>query len=97
MTRNDRAGAWAALLAAALCLILTAVRAQPPAPRGPSSDGFFSAVTAQKVLEELYAGDVRHHIGTENNRRLKEKILDHLRAIGYEPTVPEYRDVAELR
>jgi hypothetical protein len=40
-----------------------------------------------QVLEGLYADRVTHPIGTENNRRHKERILDALRDLGYEPTV----------
>lgn len=83
----DRGPGRAAILAALFCLVLTAVRAIPPTPAEPTSDGSFSAVTAQKILEDLYSDETRHHIGTQNNRILKERILDHLREIGYEPSL----------
>lgn len=84
---TDRGTAVAAVVAALLCLLLTAVRANPPAPREAVSGDSFSAFSAQRILEDLYSTGVTHPIGTENNRRLKEKILDHLRKIGYAPTV----------
>ena len=84
---TDRATAIAAIVAAGLCLLLTAIRANPPAPREPTADGSFSAVSALRVLEDLYTSDDRHHIGTENNRLLKERILERLWDTGYEPTV----------
>jgi len=86
-TQTDRSTAIAAVVVVVLCLLLTGIRANPPAPREPASDGSFSAVSARKVLEDLYASGVTHPIGTESNRLLKEQILDHLRQIGYEPTV----------
>jgi len=86
-SQTDRITTIVAFVAALLCLLLTVVRARPPAPREPTTEGSFSAVSAQAVLEDLYATGVTHPIGTENNRLLKEQILDHLRKIGYEPTV----------
>jgi hypothetical protein len=85
--KTDRTTAAVTILTALSCLALTAVRANPPSPRELASDGSFSAVSAQKILEGLYASGVTHHIGTENNRLLKEQILSHLRLLGYEPTV----------
>jgi len=85
--QTDRATGAAAIVAALLCLLLTAARAHPPAPKEPTTDGSFSAVSAQIILEDLYSSSAIHPIGTENNRVLKEQILDRLRDIGYEPTV----------
>ena len=86
-TQASRSTARAAIMAALVCFLLTALRAGPPAPRQPNDNGSFSAVSAQKVLEDLYSSGVTHHIGTENNRALKEQILDRLRDLGYSPTV----------
>ena len=79
----------ATLVTALFCLLLTAVRSQPPRPKDPNSEGVFSAVSAGEVLEELYADGVTHPIGTENNRRYKERILEHLRDLGYDPIVQQ--------
>lgn len=77
----------ATVVTALLCLLLTAVRSQPPAPEDPNSEGMFSAVSAREVLESLYSDRVTHPIGTENNRRYKERILGALRDLGYDPEV----------
>lgn len=84
---SDRGAVGVALAACLLGLLLTVIRALPPGPADPSGDGSFSAVRARQVLEELYTDAGIHPIGSPNNRRLKEKILGHLRDLGYEPSV----------
>ncbi len=76
-----------ALAAALLGLLLTAIRAAPPAPREAHDEDRFSAIAARQLLDDLYADVGIHPIGTDNNRRLKERILDHLRHLGYQPAV----------
>ena len=76
-----------ALATAVLCLLLTAIRSNPPSPKDPNSRGNFSAVSAMQVLENLYADGVAHPIGTVNNQRYKERILASLRGLGYDPEV----------
>ena len=85
----ERGGVGVAVVTALLCLVLTAVRAQPPAPREPSAEGTFSAVRAAEVLTDLYSDIGIHPVGTDANRRLKEKIRAQLRQLGYQPLVQE--------
>ncbi len=77
----------AALITAFACLWLTAIRSNPSPPREANSEGIFSAVSAMQVLEGIYADRVTHPIGTENNRRYKDRVLESLRDLGYEPAV----------
>ena len=83
----SRRSSAAALATALLCLLLTAIRSNPPSPKDPNSDGAFSSVAAMEVLENLYADGVTHPIGTENNQRYKERILESLENLGYDPQV----------
>ncbi len=78
---------WAAVVAFALCLPLAFIFSNPPAPVEDEPADRFSAISAATVLESIYADGVTHPIGTNNNREYKERILDHLRQLGYEPTV----------
>ena len=84
---NDRAIPWVAVVAFAFCLLLTVARSTPPVPVEEGSADRFSAISAATVLESIYADGVTHPSGTKNNRKYKERILDHLRQLGYEPSV----------
>ena len=84
------AGLIAALALLALALLLAVVQSGPPSPRGadaPASE--FSAARALEVQRGFMGDGVPHPVGTPANARVREKILAHLRGLGYAPEVQQ--------
>ncbi|HUF17665.1 MAG TPA: hypothetical protein VMS12_06455, partial [Thermoanaerobaculia bacterium] len=75
-----------ALVLLALILFLTARRYDSPKPRpGDVSLEEFSAERARPILEELLEEDVPHPVGSPENAIVRDRILERLRRMGYEP------------
>jgi Peptidase family M28 len=87
---DDRAnrGVWLGLVALAAITGITFIRYNPPAPRAVSAPpSEFSAARAQNVLFQLVGDGVPHPIGSPENFAVRERIVDILRRIGYEPEI----------
>ena len=72
----------------ALCAVISLLRYIPPAAKpadAPSQE--FSAHRARRVLQEILPDAVPHPVGSEANTHARERIVTHLRALGYEPVV----------
>jgi hypothetical protein len=79
-----------ALVLLALALMLAIVQAGPPAAKGKDAPAAeFSAGRAREVLADLVGDGVPHPVGSPANARVREKILTHLRGLGYSPEVQE--------
>jgi hypothetical protein len=79
---------WPALLLLALVFALTQMRSVPPAPLPADAPADrFAAGRARDVLEKLVGDGVPHPIGSEANARVREKVIDRLQALGYQPDV----------
>ena len=80
----------AGLVLVALVFGLVLLRGQEPAPLpvdAPASE--FSAGRAMALLGELLAEGQPHPVGSEMNARVRERIVGHLGALGYEVEVQE--------
>ena len=77
----------ATLVTVLLCFLLTAVRSRPPSPQGSEATDSFSADRALETLRDIYADGETHPIGSENNQRYRDRILEYLRDYGYQPSV----------
>jgi hypothetical protein len=74
------------LLGLALGLVVWTGR--PPAPKGSDAAGDeFSAGRALSVLRELLGDETPHPVGSAANRRVRQRIVEKLRAIGYETNI----------
>ena len=90
---GGRAAAWGlpvALALLAIALLLATLRSGPPAPRPESAPaGEISAGRTLAVLRDLLGDGSPHPMGTPANDRVRERILAHLRQLGYAPEVQE--------
>ncbi len=83
-------GLIAALAVLALALLLVVVQSGPPAPKGADAPADeFSAGRALEVERALLGDGAPHPAGSPANARVREKILAHLRGLGYAPEVQE--------
>ena len=83
-------GLTAALILLALALLLAVVLSYPPAAKAkdvPLTE--FSAGRAREVLRTLLGDGAPHPVGSAANARVRERILTHLRWLGYAPEVQE--------
>src|SRR5262245_36181663 len=79
-----------ALILLALALLLAVVQSRPPAAKAkdvPLTE--FSAGRAREVLTGLLGDGAPHPVGSPANARVRERILAHLRWLGYAPEVQE--------
>lgn len=89
-SRPPRWGLITALALFALTLGLTVFQSEPPAPKPkevPLSE--FSAGRAGDILRDLVGDGSPHPVGSPANARVREKIVSHLRWLGYAPEVQE--------
>jgi Peptidase family M28 len=76
----------AVILAAILFLSIASLR--PPTPKPSSAPAtVFSAVRAIDTLHRILGSDVPHPIGSPANDDVRQRILDELTGLGYEPQV----------
>jgi hypothetical protein len=83
-------GLLAGLAVLALALVLVILRSTPPPPKpkdAPLTE--FSAGRAREILQALAADGSPHPVGSPAHAQLRERILDHLRWLGYAPTVEQ--------
>src|SRR6185295_13418647 len=79
-----------ALILLALALLLAVVQSRPPAAKAKEvALTEFSAGRAREVLGGLLADGAPHPVGSPANARMRERILAHLRWLGYSPEVQE--------
>src|SRR5215210_5425617 len=79
-----------ALALLAVALLLAVVQAGPATPKGADAPAAeFSAGRAREVQRDLVGDGVPHPVGSPANARVREKILAHLRGLGYAPEVQE--------
>jgi hypothetical protein len=79
-----------ALILLALALLLAIVQSHPPAAKSKQvALTEFSAGRAREVLRNLLGDGAPHPVGTAANARVRERILAHLRWLGYSPEVEE--------
>jgi hypothetical protein len=79
-----------ALVLLALALLLAVVQSRPPAPKSgevPLTE--FSAGRARQVLRGLLGDGAPHPVGSPANARVRERIVAHLRWLGYAPQIEE--------
>ena len=90
---EERGGGWGlpvALVLLALVLVLAHVRTRPPAPKpADASMQEFSAARAREILKTLLGDGAPHPVGSAANARVRERIVSHLRWLGYTPEVRE--------
>ena len=95
----------ASLLAICLLVMVATLRSfTPPSPVGPDEpDVVFSAVRAEAILRDLLQEKAPHPVGSETNRVVRDRIVSHFQAAGYEPEIrsgfqcnPEYGACADL-
>ncbi len=80
----------APLVVLALAAALAIVRSEPPPPRGTdAADTEFSADRAIAALARVHGQAGPHPVGTEAHERVRERLLEELRALGLEPRVEE--------
>ncbi len=88
---SPRGGAFVLSLALyALVVCLTAMRAQPSAPKpadAPADE--FSGVRAKTMLQRLVGNGVPHPVGSAANAAVRDAIVAQLTQLGYQPRVQE--------
>lgn len=83
-------GLLVALALLALALLLAVVQSGPPAPKGTDAPApEFSARRALEAQRGFMGDGVPHPVGSPANARVREKILAHLRGLGYAPEVQQ--------
>jgi peptidase M28-like protein len=88
--RKANQGLIAALALLALALLLSVVQLRPPAAKSKSVPlTEFSGGRAREVLRGLLGDGAPHPVGSPANARVRERILAHLRWLGYSPEVQE--------
>ena len=88
--RSEGGGLIAGLALLALALLLTFALGKPPAPGpkdAPATE--FSAGRAGDVLRDLVGDGTPHPVGSAANAQVRERVMAHLRALGYAPEVQE--------
>src|SRR5262245_26060533 len=83
-------GLIAGLALLALALLLTFALGKPPEPKpkdAPATE--FSAGRAGEVLRDLAGDQTPHPVGSAANAQVRERVMSHLRALGYTPEVQE--------
>jgi hypothetical protein len=79
-----------ALALLALALLLAIVQSGAPAAKGADAPAAeFSAGRAREILSDLVGDGVPHPTGSPANARMREKIVAHLRGLGYAPEIQE--------
>ena len=95
----------ASLLAICLLVMLATLRSfSPPSPVGPDEpDVVFSAIRAEAILRDLLQEEQPHPVGSGMNRVVRDRIVAHFEAAGYEPEIrsrfqcnPEYGSCADI-
>lgn len=90
---EERGGGWGlpvALVLLALVLVLAHVRTRPPAPKpADASMQEFSAMRTREILKTLLGDGAPHPVGSAANAQVRQRIVDHLRWLGYTPEVRE--------
>jgi hypothetical protein len=77
-----------ALVVMALALSLVLLRFSPPPPRPVDAPGnVFAAARAHSELEALLGDGSPHPVGSDANRRVRDRIVERLEALGYQPQV----------
>ena len=76
-------------LAVVLCCwlaiwFLAKARYSPPAPVTNQNVNDFSASRAEQILKELVGDSIPHPAGSEQNKVVRDKIIDRLRQLGYQ-------------
>jgi hypothetical protein len=80
----------AIVLAAPLAIVLALAlwRAQGTAPKNESApQNEFSSARAMKILREVIGDEAPHPIGTEANARVRSRIIEQFRFLGYETSI----------
>lgn len=78
------------VLAIVCTLVLVAVAWISPMPEVRGTDAEeseFSAIRAKALLDDLLQESVPHVVGSEANRRVRDRIISHLKRFGYQPEV----------
>ncbi len=77
------------LFVIAILVMLGVLRSfSPPSPVGADApDVVFSAVRAEAILRDLLQDGVPHATGTPENAIVRDRVIAHLEAAGYEPEV----------
>jgi hypothetical protein len=95
----------ASLLAICLLIMLATLRSfSTPSPVGPDEpDVVFSAIRAEAILRDLLQEEQPHPVGSGMNRVVRDRIVAHFEAAGYEPEIrsrfqcnPEYGSCADI-
>ena len=95
----------AVLLAICLLIMLATLRSfSTPSPVGPDEpDVVFSAIRAEAILRDLLQEEQPHPVGSGMNRVVRDRIVAHFEAAGYEPEIrsrfqcnPEYGSCADI-
>lgn len=90
---EERGGGWGlpvALVLLALVLVLAHVRTRPLEPKpADASMQEFSAMRAREILKTLLGDGAPHPVGSPANAQVRQRIVDHLRWLGYAPEVRE--------
>ena len=80
----------AAVVLAALTLLLVVVQMRTPAPLGPDAPAnVFSAGRAYAVLQDLLGDGAPHPVGSDEQARVRERLVAQLEALDYPVTVQE--------
>jgi hypothetical protein len=89
LTRRQRLSACLVVATAWIAeVLLGTLFYSPPSPRAddvPSTE--FSAGRARAILKELVGDGIPHPLGSEQNRVVRERILQYFRDFGYQPEV----------
>ncbi|HEV2340403.1 MAG TPA: M20/M25/M40 family metallo-hydrolase [Candidatus Acidoferrales bacterium] len=78
----------AGLVLYALILSLTAIRSRPPAAKpSDAAPTEFSGTRAKAVLQKLVGDGVPHPVGSAADANVRQRIMDELLKLGYQPRV----------
>ncbi|HSS49722.1 MAG TPA: M20/M25/M40 family metallo-hydrolase, partial [Thermoanaerobaculia bacterium] len=88
--RQGGGGLIVALVLLGLALLLAITQGGPPAPKAKDAPAAeFSAGRAGEVLRDLLGDGAPHPVGSPANALVRERIIAHLRGLGYTPEVQE--------